>query len=339
MVINQIYSNKWQLYVTKEKKLIDNVRMYEDASEYLTKEAFYYVCSADEKHYKNYVKEVYQRKRREMLISDSKMFNIGKYNERLLNLIHSYSMELMKLEETSFNLVKSGKIENAKALLFSDEYKKMSDDIAYNIDKFENSVSSDIKKELNFLTIVVNITFIGEIAVSVLIIIIGPLRNKIINELLYIDPLTHKKNRIAFERYINSHENKIKGMVFLDANNLKKTNDKLGHIAGDNLLITISECIHSVFNAYGTLFRISGDEFIVILNKDIDEKELLNKFNQKCDEMSKKLGNTISASCGFAIQDIDNSIPTDDLYFIAEQNMYQAKSAYYKETGIDRRNT
>lgn len=53
------------------------------------------------------------------------------------------------------------------------------------------------------------------------------------------------------------------GITFLDINNLKITNDTLGHAAGDALILRVSDMIRSCYKN-SLVFRIGGDEFVII---------------------------------------------------------------------------
>ncbi len=337
MIANQVCSNRWDLYVDKEKKLVSSVQMYQDASDYLTKTVFAYISSGNNRYYKNYMREAYEIKRREAAVYHIKTIGIEKELENLIDRINGYSMELMRLEEESISLLKAGRIEEAKEKLFSGEYQDKADKIASDVKNFERLVRADIKKTLNILSTVINSAFLGEVIIGALIIIISPLRNRIITKLLYMDSLTNIKNRVAFDKDICRYENNIKGLVFLDVNDLKRVNDRLSHKAGDELLINVAGCIKKVFSEYGKCYRISGDEFVVILENEIDETALLDKFNEECTKVSNHLGSKISVSCGFAMQNNKNPISKDEMYMTAEQNMYKAKADYYEKSGNDRR--
>jgi diguanylate cyclase (GGDEF)-like protein len=50
-----------------------------------------------------------------------------------------------------------------------------------------------------------------------------------------------------------------------DVNELKKTNDNLGHAAGDETLRRAAQALRSVFRAEDIVARIGGDEFAVLL--------------------------------------------------------------------------
>ena len=47
----------------------------------------------------------------------------------------------------------------------------------------------------------------------------------------------------------------------MDLNGLKRTNDSLGHAAGDELIQNAGLIIDESFKDYGTSYRIGGDEF------------------------------------------------------------------------------
>ena len=337
MITNQICADKWDTYVEKEKTLIDSVRMYKDASDYLTKKAFAYIDTEDPRYYRNYMTEAYEVKRKATAIYNIMTIGVGEDEESIIKEINDYSTDMMHMEEASMNLVRAEETYKAKEMLFSGEYEYKSNKIASNVDKIERLIRTDIKKNLTGLNFMLDLTFVCEVIIGILIIIVSPLRNKIITNLLYIDPLTNIENRVAFERYIGRYENEIKGMVFLDVNDLKTVNDTLGHKAGDELLLNTAKCIKKIFSRYGRCYRISGDEFIVVLRKEINEAKLLDEFNKECDEMSMNTGGKISVSCGFAMQDAGNRISNNLLYMEAEKNMYEAKTEYYKESGNDRR--
>ncbi len=82
---------------------------------------------------------------------------------------------------------------------------------------------------------------------------------------LYHDFLTSCKNRRCFDKDIKEREDFT--LVSFDVNNLKETNDTLGHNAGDMLLTVISSEIRKEFG--DNLYRIGGDEFSLILERNV----------------------------------------------------------------------
>ena len=65
--------------------------------------------------------------------------------------------------------------------------------------------------------------------------------------------------------------NRQVGVMFCDVNSLKYTNDIFGHEAGDKLIKSFASILKNSFRNDET-FRISGDEFVILLStidKDI----------------------------------------------------------------------
>lgn len=83
------------------------------------------------------------------------------------------------------------------------------------------------------------------------------------------DELTRVFNRRAYENTMSSHKFTIlpKNLVYvaIDINGLKEINDSKGHAAGDELIIGAANCLKQCFGTHGNIYRIGGDEFVVIL--------------------------------------------------------------------------
>ncbi len=64
----------------------------------------------------------------------------------------------------------------------------------------------------------------------------------------------------------------------MDINGLKCINDSLGHAAGDELICAAADCMKECFQNYGNVYRIGGDEFVIIMTEKTEE---LQKDNQR----------------------------------------------------------
>lgn len=97
---------------------------------------------------------------------------------------------------------------------------------------------------------------------------------EIYRELAVKDTLTKCYNRNAYTEDI---QKKVFGdnvfIVMFDLNNLKKCNDMLGHMEGDRYLTDSANLINKVFDNYGKVYRIGGDEFCIIM-ENTSEKEI-----------------------------------------------------------------
>ncbi|KGJ88676.1 periplasmic/7TM domain sensor diguanylate cyclase [Colwellia psychrerythraea] len=87
-----------------------------------------------------------------------------------------------------------------------------------------------------------------------------------------IDPLTQIGNRFAQNEKMAS----IQGhycITFIDLDGFKKINDKLGHAAGDKVLIATADIMQKKLSGIGSIFRCGGDEFIWVV--EIDKAQLV----------------------------------------------------------------
>lgn len=103
--------------------------------------------------------------------------------------------------------------------------------------------------------------------------------------LAYKDALTGVKNKAAWDEAMERLNQEIKtdspvfAVAVFDLNDLKITNDTLGHEAGDALLKSACAGVCKAF-AHSPVFRIGGDEFAAILERSDYENrmEILNRF-------------------------------------------------------------
>jgi len=87
------------------------------------------------------------------------------------------------------------------------------------------------------------------------------------------DSLTGLPNRLAFAEYFEQsislarrHQRKV-GLLFIDLDNFKQVNDRLGHKAGDRLLRDVSRKLTSCVRSTDLVCRHGGDEFVVLLSE------------------------------------------------------------------------
>ena len=86
------------------------------------------------------------------------------------------------------------------------------------------------------------------------------------HHLTYYDPLTGLPNRRCFDQVICGiirGANPAFGLLVLDIDDLKITNDTLGHVAGDRLIREVADHLRAVHEGVH-VFRLSSDEFAVI---------------------------------------------------------------------------
>ncbi|MBL8233271.1 MAG: EAL domain-containing protein [Bryobacterales bacterium] len=150
------------------------------------------------------------------------------------------------------------------------------------------------------------------------------------------DDLTGLWNRKTFQDRLSQaivrqqRKNGSIAVLFLDLDRFKDTNDTLGHLAGDQMLLEISRRVrHNLPDGAG-LGRFGGDEFVIFLEGPADRDQvtftverLLRSFSQPIDISGRPM--FISASIGATVfpQDGTNS---EQLLRNADLAMYRAKS-------------
>jgi diguanylate cyclase (GGDEF)-like protein len=85
------------------------------------------------------------------------------------------------------------------------------------------------------------------------------------------DPLTGLPNRAAFGRRLDEGLQRLArepqrgvGVLFVDVDRFKEINDTLGHLAGDQVLVTAAQRLHHAVRSTDTVARYAGDEFVIL---------------------------------------------------------------------------
>lgn len=113
-------------------------------------------------------------------------------------------------------------------------------------------------------------------------------------ELAMKDLMTGLESRTAFEQIqVELKEEDTEEKVILlmaDVNNLKKINDKFGHGAGDDAIISTAHIMKECFTPQSRCFRFGGDEFCVVARKtDIHEfNQMTQLFAQRITELNEQ---------------------------------------------------
>lgn len=156
------------------------------------------------------------------------------------------------------------------------------------------------------------------------------------------DDLTNVYNRRSYDEKINSLASKSTEqniiIVSVDINGLKSVNDTLGHAAGDELIRGTAKCLNQCLAYYGNVYRMGGDEFNAILFTDDSKMEvILRDFDNIISSWAGKLVDKLSVSYGYCSRKEFPDMYISEIEKIADKRMYEAKSEYYKRTGLDRR--
>lgn len=148
------------------------------------------------------------------------------------------------------------------------------------------------------------------------------------------DPLTKLPNRALFvdrlaHALVRCRRSKtMVAVFFIDLDNFKKTNDTLGHDAGDDLLIATAARVLDSIRSGDTGARLAGDEFTIMLDNITDISQALVVANRLLANMLEPVmlkGHEVHAppSIGVALGNHEDT--PDTIMKRADGMMYQAK--------------
>ena len=153
-----------------------------------------------------------------------------------------------------------------------------------------------------------------------------------IHTLTNTDSLTGLLNRQACYADLETEPEQVTALVSIDMNGLKRINDTHGHTAGDEALTTLSLCFTRAVKARQTVYRIGGDEFLVICRKSTENDVL-----QLIERIRKNIAETeYSCSIGYSCTD-NRQKSVSEMLKESDEMMYAQKASYYQAAGTDRR--
>ncbi|PAJ74808.1 diguanylate cyclase [Pseudoalteromonas sp. NBT06-2] len=152
------------------------------------------------------------------------------------------------------------------------------------------------------------------------------------------DPLTGLANRSLFmsrlEQTLNQHLRHPQpgfAVLFIDLDNFKEINDKLGHQVGDSFLIHIANTLGLCIREHDLLARLGGDEFVILLTHIYHRHEALEVAERIIDSLSRPFqqnNNVINSGASIGITSSDYGYKhTDQIMKHADSAMYQSKNS------------
>ncbi len=187
------------------------------------------------------------------------------------------------------------------------------------------------------------LTFLAVLAIVLAVSIFLTDRNVIrkmnkLEDRAYQDTLTGLQNRTAYYEYndvLNKKEdagNADFSILMIDINYLKRVNDTYGHEQGNLYLQGAANLIRNVFGD-DHLYRIGGDEFVIILEGKAQEgtEDRIRKFKEEIARLqadeSLKPWEKISAAVGLARYEKGVYRETEEVLRKADEVMYADKMA------------
>lgn len=156
------------------------------------------------------------------------------------------------------------------------------------------------------------------------------------------DELTRVFNRRSYEndilRYREGPVDPDLVLVSADVNGLKKVNDTLGHEVGDEIIMAAANCLVSTMGHIGKVYRVGGDEFMVVARlKGGSFEEVVAAFQEHVDKWSGRLVDRLSVSIGYVCKKDYPEADIDTLERTVDSLMYKTKKDFYRDGNNDRR--
>ncbi len=158
-----------------------------------------------------------------------------------------------------------------------------------------------------------------------------------LSSVAYRDALTGLPNRHLLREHLqqmiddSNEQGTGFAVCFLDLDEFKAVNDRLGHDAGDQLLVQVAQRLENSLRQSDIAFRLGGDEFVILLSNisRIDQaRPILERIMATAQQPGRWNGQALyyGISMGVALYPSDATTP-EDLVSYADRAMYAAKRA------------
>ncbi len=152
-----------------------------------------------------------------------------------------------------------------------------------------------------------------------------------------LDALTGAFNRRSIDQWLtrafmDAHRQKRElSLLFIDIDNFKSVNDRLGHAGGDHCLRQVATALRSALQAGDTLGRYGGEEFVVLLpgRAGADAREMgesLRSAVEGCEFLYERHAERLTVSVGVSTR-LDRESTPAAAVVRADRALYAAKDA------------
>ncbi|MDA8448027.1 EAL domain-containing protein [Paracidovorax valerianellae] len=164
-------------------------------------------------------------------------------------------------------------------------------------------------------------------------------QEELLQKLAHFDALTGLPNRVLLATRLQQvmararERGQLLGVAYLDLDGFKPVNDRLGHDAGDRLLVIVAGRLTRALRPVDCVARLGGDEFVILL-PDLatraDGERLLRRVMESVAAPytlgAERAAVTVTASVGYTLYP-DDDADADALLRHADQAMYAAKQS------------
>ena len=158
-------------------------------------------------------------------------------------------------------------------------------------------------------------------------------------DLASTDALTKVLNRRALLERLTAEVDRARrfgsplSLLLLDVDYFKQINDTAGHLAGDHVLRQLGELLQEAVRTVDVVARYGGEEFVVILPEThadggmVFAERLRDRISAHPFDVGAGREQHLTVSIGLASVRGDAVLSADDLFGLADEALYRAKSA------------
>lgn len=172
------------------------------------------------------------------------------------------------------------------------------------------------------------------------------IRIQLQNRNTYVDELSGLFNRKYYLFYTNnlrkSQKKKLISGIMLDVNHFKSINDQFGHTVGDDAIRSVGWILSEVATEHSVAFHLSGDEFVIVSvgAGEQESQALMELIRQRVEQYNATAGKPFQLSLAMGCTVCEAAeLDSDAFLHGMDMRMYEAKAAYYSQTGHSRRST
>ena len=214
---------------------------------------------------------------------------------------------------------------------FKEELKYLADGVTvFTMDSVKRTMDGTrIEVSLKFSVLSDSVQDLSRVIISIVDI---TERRKSESKLTYIsthDALTDLYNRAYFDQEMIRFKNENLfpvSIIMVDLDDLKKTNDRYGHPAGDRLLVQVAQALKTGFRSGDVVTRLGGDEFAILLPQS--DQNAVEKAVQRFKDLIALMNSgdiEIPIRLSIGACTVDHTESLENALQQADQNMYLDK--------------
>lgn len=217
----------------------------------------------------------------------------------------------------------------AELLEMSEVYFKMADETVSAAEVYSDKIARQIRL-IELISAVDMCILLGIIIKQSVSAMRMRKKNLVLEKKAYIDTHTGLQNKNMCEELLSKAEyiKEPTACLMFDINNLKRTNDTFGHLAGDQLIADFAQALKSIVREEDFAGRCGGDEFMIILYgvKEQTVSDVLTRLQNEIECFNRSGKNLpISYAHGWAISTDYPNCTLRTLFDAADHCMYVNK--------------